>query len=296
MGGLDGSDTRAGTVSKKELGIEFFPFDDFEASLPTSDPCLLTLRRPRALQAFVGGHPTTKSVDFTITSSEHYTDYFITTGAASKTATLPDPATISGPITFWKYDSGAGEVVLSAGAAYIMYPGGTAHTMYVGRQGQHVTLVPMSSYYMLLSGTIQPVALEPDVGGGWHTLSTTPSAGNILSLTAASSPAWSTCIAARTLVPAGCRLIKVGAIISHTSNSTTGSNTVFSARPVGSSWGTDVHRIANLRVNPSINGTQYQTASEGEIELDTSGDFEYTFAVTNFSAALCQVTAFAYKI
>lgn len=92
------------------------------------------------------------------------------TGATSRVCTLsPSKQVAMRRRTYAKIDSGAGEVVLRCqGQDAIFYPGGSAATMYVGLQYQVVELVAVTGGYLLARGVVQPVALEPDVGGGMH--------------------------------------------------------------------------------------------------------------------------------
>lgn len=131
---------------------------------------------------------------FTQISGKREWQIELTTGASLGTYI---PPTIVGnvglKITLGKYDSGAGEACFdpSSLAENCIYLGNTITKMYDGLQGQHTTFEARSDGWHLIRGIVQPVAGEPDLGGGWHER-TVPGDNNWLyTNTAPSAGSWS---------------------------------------------------------------------------------------------------------
>jgi hypothetical protein len=110
------------------------------------------------------------SANHTIEDYESWKTYGMTTAAADKTVIMPTLADNQGKVvTFEKVDSGVGEIVLDGeGAEVFLFQGATYTTIRVGLQYQHVTIEATPAGWLILDGVVQPVALEPDIGGGWH--------------------------------------------------------------------------------------------------------------------------------
>jgi hypothetical protein len=164
----------AGAVGVETLDPGVFPYDAWD--LDYTDPAVptLALQAPWGLKAGLIPRalslPLTTETSHTRAKTDRYTDYLITTGSSSDyTFVPPTLADAKSIITLWKVDSGTKEVVFDPpGSETIIWPGGSGTSVRVGLQGQHVTLMPTSAGWLIVSGVVQPVAGEPDVGGGVH--------------------------------------------------------------------------------------------------------------------------------
>jgi hypothetical protein len=127
-------------------------------------------------------------------------------GAAELTVSLPTAVTFQAGILnleleFVKLDSAAGEWELDAsGAETFFYPGGTSGGLWVGRQYQRARIRPVPGGFLFVGGNLQVVALEPDIGGGWHQRAST--------LVNAVDPTVTTDILVTASVPTGSKMIK----------------------------------------------------------------------------------------
>ncbi len=130
-------------------------------------------------------------------------------GAAELTCSLPTAVTFQAGILnleleFVKIDAAAGEWEIDAsGAETFFYPGGTSGGLWVGRQYQRVRIRPVPGGFLFTGGNLQVVALEPDIGGGWHQRAST--------LVNAVDPAVTTDVLVTASVPDGCKKIKLRA-------------------------------------------------------------------------------------
>ncbi len=168
------STARAGTEDTKSDAVEKFPFDDFEFDLPTAMVPLLHLKSPRRLKALSISIPASASGNYTFSQSEQTTDLFLTAGASEATVDLTAVSTLANvgrSLRVFKDDSDAGEVKLDAGASGLFYwpGGGSARYIYVGLQYQSVEIELISAgSFRVVGGVVQPMAGEPDIGGGTH--------------------------------------------------------------------------------------------------------------------------------
>jgi hypothetical protein len=94
--------------------------------------------------------------------SDHNSVLLLTTGTAGITRTLPSATNNKYRcIKYVKVDSGAGTGAIAG-------LGGTWATLYLINQGDSLELQSDGSVWRTISGKIQPVATEADIGGGWH--------------------------------------------------------------------------------------------------------------------------------
>lgn len=116
------------------------------------------------------------SANFTMRKDDRIGRFDVTTGAAERTGTMALGADCildgcARRVTFRKVDSGVGELKLTcAGADKFFYPGNAVGvaSMYVGFAMQSAEFEACAGGWVLVRGVCQPVALEPDIGGGWH--------------------------------------------------------------------------------------------------------------------------------
>jgi len=160
---------RAGTVDTAAEATEKFPFDDFDFTPPGASPSLLVLKKARKFvyRTYVKDF---SSAGATILDDDGIETVRCSTGASDQTFVLPTLADNLGRrIRFVKTDSGAGEVVLDGeGSETILWPGGSGTTVRVGRQWQSTEVEASADGWQIIRGVVQPVALEPDIGGGVH--------------------------------------------------------------------------------------------------------------------------------
>ncbi len=132
------------------------------------------------------------SAAYTVRDGDKVGTLCTTTGASDVTHILPTLAdNIGREVDFVKLDSGAGEVVIDGeGSEPILWPGGSGLTCRVGLQNQHCKVKAFSDGWRIVAGVVQPVAGEPDIGGGWH-FRVTRSATLIVEETATSAGVWS---------------------------------------------------------------------------------------------------------
>ncbi len=116
----------------------------------------------RQIDYIHGSWYTTKTADFTIGNLDHYAVYGIETDVNALVATLPTPANNEGrAITFIKTDSGAGTLQVTDLLS-------TWTSLYLINQYDTLTIRSDGSAWNVISGKIQPVATEADIGGGFH--------------------------------------------------------------------------------------------------------------------------------
>jgi hypothetical protein len=108
--------------------------------------------------------------DYTIIEQAGRRTVLVATGASTYTYQLEELTKLQAQIiTIIKTDSAAGEIKIApSGIDKFKYLGASYDFLYIGLQGQQVTFVGLPDGFYLLSGIVQPVALEPDIGGGWH--------------------------------------------------------------------------------------------------------------------------------
>jgi hypothetical protein len=209
------TEERAGSIDIGAEGTEKFPFDGIEF-----DDTAFILKPPRFFQ---GGYKqvfkelSSSDSPYTIKPTETETDFLITTGASDFTLNWPSLSSSKyRRITVWKIDSGAGEIVNDGEGSETF--NGLWTTCRVGLQWQHTTYMGMASTWMWLDGVKQPVALEPDIGGGWHKRITSDEAGGWLySNSSISANTWYE-IDFSSSVPSGTRLISCSFIALNASN------------------------------------------------------------------------------
>ncbi len=114
---------------------------------------------------------TVSSAGYTLPNGHRRAIVAMTTGASTQTLTLgPLLYNLDREVELHKMDSGAGECQFAAsGSEKFIGPGGAQYSnLYVGRQGQRCRVRAMSDGWHIVGGVVQPVALEPDIGGGNH--------------------------------------------------------------------------------------------------------------------------------
>ena len=156
------STERAGAVDTRAQDLGAFPTDAFSFTPPATAVPVLTLKKPWLFSATNVIFKVATSADYTVLDDDGYTDVYVSTGASNRTITLPLLANNQGRvIKIYKTDSGVGEVIIDGNGAETV---DRFTTIRVGLQYQTLTIVGASSGWYILSGPLQPVALEPSLG------------------------------------------------------------------------------------------------------------------------------------
>jgi len=166
---------RAGAVDTKAQDLGAFPTDAFEFTPPSGSEPSLRLKAPWRWQASYKAS-IISSTNYTVLDNDFFTHFIVSCAASDRTITLPTVADNKGRIlSFCKSDSGVGEIVID-GEGSETINGFT--TVRVGLQYQEVTVISTGTEWMILSGPLQPVALEPSLGT-WHDIASPASGWHI---------------------------------------------------------------------------------------------------------------------
>ncbi len=150
---------------------------------------------------------------YTITEDDGFSEIECKTGAADQTIVFPALKKSIGRIidVSSAHGSGAGEVVLDGeGDEPFIFNGASYTTIRVGLPDQHTKVIGTKDGWKIIGGVVQPVALEPDIGGGYHKLNRTVSAMDVSTQAWYSSPyIWDV----SSLLPDGVRSVNVKVLV-----------------------------------------------------------------------------------